>query len=82
MAQIDPSIALSIKPAQIESPLVHAARAAELQNVQQSQFMNMLKLKEHVDESRTKNNMVKWLASKPDLNDDKNINYLAPKSAR
>lgn len=77
MAQIDPSIALSIKPAQIESPLVHAARAAELQNVQQSQFMNMLKLKEHVDESRTKNNMVKWLASKPNLDDDKNINYLA-----
>lgn len=77
MAQIEPSIALSIKPAQIESPLVHAARAAELQNAQQSQFMNMLKLKEHVDESLTKNNMVKWLASKPDLNDDKNINYLA-----
>jgi len=77
MAQIDPSIALSIKPAQIESPLVHAARAAELQNVQQSQFMNMLKLKEHVDESRTKNNMVKWLADKPNLDDDKNINYLA-----
>lgn len=77
MAQIDPSIALSIKPAQIESPLVHAARAAELQNVQQSQFMNMLKLKEHVDESRTKNNMVKWLAGKPNLDDDKNINYLA-----
>jgi hypothetical protein len=77
MAQIDPSIALSIRPAQIESPLVHAARAAELQGAQQSQFMNMLKMKEYVDESRTKNNMMKWLADKPDLNDDKNLNTLA-----
>jgi hypothetical protein len=77
MAQIDPSIALSIRPAQIESPLVHAARAAELQGAQQNQFMNMLKMKEYVDESRTKNNMMKWLSGKPNLDDDKNINYLA-----
>lgn len=81
MAQIDPSIALSIKPAQIESPLVHAARAAELQNVQQSQFMNMLKLKEHVDESRTKNELKKWLSGKTakDLDQENTINELATK---
>jgi hypothetical protein len=77
MAQIDPSIAMSIRPAQIESPLVHAARAAELQGAQQTQFMNMLKMKEYGDESRTKNAMKKWLSDKPDLDDDKNINYLA-----
>ena len=77
MAQIDPSIAMSIRPAQIESPLVHAARAAELQGAQQSQFMNMLKMKEYGDESRTKNAMMKWLSDKPDLDDDKNINTLA-----
>lgn len=81
MAQIEPSIALSIKPAQIESPLVHAARAAELQNVQQSQFMNMLKLKEHVDESRAKNELKKWLSSKTakDLDQENTINELATK---
>ena len=77
MAQIDPSIAMSIRPAQIESPLVHAARAAELQGAQQSQFMNMLKMKEYGDESRTKNAMMKWLSDKPDLDDDKNLNTLA-----
>jgi hypothetical protein len=81
MAQIDPNIALSIRPAQIESPLVHAARAAELQGAQQSQFMNMLKMKEYVDESRTKNAMMKWLSGKTakDLESDQNINELATK---
>jgi hypothetical protein len=81
MAQIDPSIALSIRPAQIESPLVSAARAAELQGAQQSQFMNMLKMKEYVDESRTKNAMTKWLSGKTakDLESDQNINELATK---
>jgi len=79
MASIDSNIALSIKPAQIESPLVHAARAAELQNAQQSQFMNMLKMKEYVDESRNKNAMTQWLAGKTaaDLNNDANLNHLA-----
>ena len=81
MAQIDPNIALSIRPAQIESPLVHAARAAELQGAQQNQFMNMLKMKEYVDESRTKNAMMKWLSGKTakDLESDQNINELATK---
>jgi len=81
MAQIDPSIALSIRPAQIESPLVSAARAAELQGAQQSQFMNMLKMKEYVDESRNKNAMTKWLSGKTakDLESDQNINELATK---
>jgi hypothetical protein len=77
MAQIDPNIALSIRPAQIESPLVHAARAAELQGAQQNQFMNMLKMKEYVDETRNKNAMMKWLADKPDLNSEENLNQLA-----
>jgi hypothetical protein len=79
MAQIDPSIALSIRPAQIESPLVHAARAAELQGAQQNQFMNMLKMKEYVDETRNKNAMTKWLATKTpqDLNSEENLNQLA-----
>ena len=81
MAQIDPSIAMSIRPAQIESPLVHAARAAELQGAQQSQFMNMLKMKEYADESRNKNAMTKWLSGKTaeDLNSDSNLNELATK---
>lgn len=79
MAQIDPSIALSIRPAQIESPLVHAARAAELQGAQQNQFMNMLKMKEFADETRNKNAMTKWLATKTpqDLNSEENLNQLA-----
>jgi hypothetical protein len=77
MAQIDPSIALSIKPIQVESPLVHAARAAELQGAQQTQLMNMLKMKEFADESRNKNAMTQWLASSPNLDDDINLNHLA-----
>jgi hypothetical protein len=77
MAQIDPSIALSIKPIQIESPLVHAARAAELQGAQQTQLMNMLKMKEFADESRNKNAMTQWLAGKPNLDEDINLNHLA-----
>ena len=77
MAQIDPSIALSIKPIQVESPLVHAARAAELQGAQQTQFMNMLKMKVFADESRNKNAMTQWLASSPNLDDDINLNHLA-----
>ena len=77
MAQIDPSIALSIKPIQVESPLVHAARAAELQGAQQTQLMNMLKMKEFADESRNKNKMTQWLAGKPNLDEDINLNHLA-----
>lgn len=77
MAQIDPSIALSIKPIQVESPLVHAARAAELQGAQQTQLMNMLKMKEYAEESRNKNAMTQWLASSPNLDDDINLNHLA-----
>ena len=81
MAQIDPNIALSIRPAQIESPLVHAARAAELQGAQQTQFMNMLKMKEYGDESRTKNELKKWLSGKTaqDLNQESTLNELATK---
>lgn len=81
MAQIDPSIALSIRPAQIESPLVHAARAAELQGSQQTQFMNMLKMREYVDESRNKNELKKWLSGKTaqDLDQESTLNELATK---
>lgn len=81
MDRIDPNIALSIRPAQIESPLVHAARAAELQGSQQTQFMNMLKMKEYADESRTKNELKKWLSGKTaqDLNQESTLNELATK---
>jgi hypothetical protein len=60
---------------------VHAARAAELQGAQQSQYMNMLKTKEYVDESRNKNALTKWLSGKTaeDLNSDSNLNELATK---
>lgn len=46
MAQIDPSIALSVRPVQIESPINQMAALSQLQSAQQQQQMNALKLQE------------------------------------
>jgi len=60
---------------------VHAARAADLQGSQQTQFMNMLKMKEYADESRAKNELKKWLSGKTaqDLDQESTLNELATK---
>jgi hypothetical protein len=47
MAQIDPSIALSVRPVQIESPINQMAALSQLQSAQQQQQMNALKLQEY-----------------------------------
>lgn len=47
MAQIDPNIALSVRPLQIESPVNQMAAIAQLQGLQQQQQMNALKMREY-----------------------------------
>lgn len=47
MAQIDPNIALSVRPVQIESPINQMAALSQLQGAQQQQQMNALKLQEY-----------------------------------
>ena len=46
MANIDPSIALSIKPVQIQDPLNRMAAMMQIEGGQQSQQLNALKIKE------------------------------------
>jgi hypothetical protein len=45
MATIDPSIALSIKPIQIQDPLNRMAAMMQIEGGQQSQQLNALKIR-------------------------------------
>jgi len=64
MATIDPSIALSVKPIQIENPINQMAAYSQLQGAQQGQQMNALKMRQAQQEFDTQNRLGKaWQGS-------------------
>lgn len=54
---IDPNIALGLRPAQIESPMVHAARAAELSRANQQNMLGGMQMMELARATEQKNKM-------------------------
>jgi hypothetical protein len=66
MAQIDPSIALSFRPIQIESPINQMSAIAQLQGAQQQQQMNALKLQEYQQQQQERNELAR-IMSDPNL---------------
>jgi hypothetical protein len=67
MATIDPSIALSVKPIQIQDPLNRMAAMMQIEGGQQSQQLNALKIKEAERELSESEGIRNYLAS-ADLN--------------
>jgi hypothetical protein len=67
MATIDPSIALSVKPIQIQDPLNRMAAMMQIEGGQQSQQLNALKIKEAERELSENEGIRNYLAS-TDLN--------------
>lgn len=55
MATIDPSIALSVKPIQIENPLNQMAAYSQIQSGQQGQQLNALKIREAEQDVENRN---------------------------
>ena len=55
MATIDPSIALSVKPIQIENPLNQMAAYSQIQSGQQGQQLNALKIREAEQDIENRN---------------------------
>jgi len=67
MATIDPNIALSVKPIQIQDPLNRMAAMMQIEGGQQSQQLNALKIKEAERELSESEGIRNYLAS-TDLN--------------
>jgi hypothetical protein len=64
MATIDPSIALSIKPIQIQDPLNRMASMMQIESGQQSQQLNALQMRKAQQEFDTQNRLGKaWQGS-------------------
>ena len=59
MAQIDPSIAMSFRPIQIESPINQMAAIAQLRGAQEASQMNALKMQEYQQQQREKNELAR-----------------------
>jgi hypothetical protein len=55
MAQIDPSIAMSFRPIQIESPINQMAAVAQLRGAQEASQMNALKMQEYQQQQNERN---------------------------
>ena len=62
MAQIDPSIAMGFRPIQIESPVNQMAAISQLQNAQQQQQMNALKMQEYERGLQSRNKLARIYA--------------------
>jgi hypothetical protein len=59
MAQIDPSIAMSFRPIQIESPVNQMAAITQLRGAQEASQMNALKMQEYQQQQREKNELAR-----------------------
>jgi hypothetical protein len=75
---IDSSIALGVKPVQIESPLNQMANVYALQNAQQSNQLNQMKMEEYkrgIANTERRNALLGGFA--PDMSVDQQVNALA-----
>lgn len=62
MAQIDPSIALGVRPLQIESPVNQMRAMMELQSAQQQQQANALKMQEYQQQQAERNALARIIS--------------------
>jgi hypothetical protein len=77
MAQIDPSIALNVKPLQLESPVNQMMAIAQLRGAQQQQQMNALKLQEYQQQEKERNALAQTISrSDFDLNNAAHVQDL------
>jgi hypothetical protein len=63
MAQIDPSIAMSFRPIQIESPINQMAAVAQLRGAQEASQMNALKMQEYQQQQNERNALARLMQS-------------------
>ncbi len=72
---IDPSIALGVKPVQIESPINQMAKMYEMQNMQQSNQLNKLKMDEYTrgvaEDAEIKNALARLDKNSPTYEQDR-----------
>lgn len=81
MAQLDPSIALNVRPIQIESPVNQMTAIAQLRGAQQQQLANALKMQEYQQQQQERNELARVISSEGfDLNDPKKVQYLLSKA--
>lgn len=81
MTQIDPNIALSGRPLQIESPVNQMAAMAQLQNLQQQQQLNALKMQEAQNATLERNALLQTISAKDfDLNNPTHVQKLLRKA--
>ena len=75
MATIDSNIALGVKPIQIENPMNQYAAMSQIQNNQQAQQLNALKMRQAQQEFDTSNALAN--AYKGAITPEGNVNYNA-----
>jgi hypothetical protein len=63
MAQIDPSIAMSFRPIQIESPINQMAAVAQLRGAQEASQMNALKMQEYQQQQNDRNALARIMST-------------------
>lgn len=81
MAGIDPNIALSVRPLQLESPINQMAAMAQLQSAQQQQQMNALKLEEARRADMERNALLQTISGEGfDLNNPAHVQNLLRKA--
>jgi hypothetical protein len=68
MAQVDTNIAMGFRPIQIESPVNQMAAISQLQNLQQQQQMNALKMQEYQQQVQDRNELARIMG-------DSNLEY-------
>jgi hypothetical protein len=77
MAQLDSSIALNVRPIQLESPVNQMAAIAQLQGAQQQQQMNALKMQEYQQQQQERNALAQTISRKDfDLNNAAHVQDL------
>jgi hypothetical protein len=77
---IDPNIALGLRAPQIESPMVHAARAAELSRANQQNMLGGMQMMELARANQQKNAMRDILSKAPEGAPPSEINRLIEKA--
>lgn len=76
MATIDPSIALSVKPIQIQDPLNRMAAMMQIEGGQQSQQLNALKMQEYERGLGEENKLRQLLSSGVDINSPETVRQM------
>jgi hypothetical protein len=81
MAQIDPNIALSVRPLQLDSPVNQMTAVAQLQGLRQQQQLNQLKMQEAQRAEQERNELLQTISGEGfDLNNPAQVQNLLRKA--